>query len=315
MHVSRKDKSAEFDNGDSGRIPDFFIVGAPKCGTTSLYMWLKDHPDIYMPVKEPKLFSNDIDALRHLDLKKYMALFEAVDRGALVGEASVTYLASDVALKQIKALNSSAMIIVLLRNPVDLLISWHAQCLKTGVESVTSVEQAWKLIPERREGYKIPFACPWPAQLDYQRIASIGTQMKRLINIFPRSQIYVALLDDLSRNPRQIYLDVLDFLGLPDDGRTEFTAENIRVAYRLRWVNRLVKMISEGLRPTLDTVYKHLGISGTGLLGFAERLNQVAEYDSVQLSEDFLEELRIYFESEIRSVEEVLGVPLRSWRI
>src|SRR4051812_29453240 len=106
----------------SSRMPDFFIVGAPKCGTTALYEYLASHPYVFMPkTKDPHFFCEDMVGSRHAaDLKDYLALFSDAGPDQIVGEASVWYLFSEVAISKIFALRPDAKFIVMLRDPVEV---------------------------------------------------------------------------------------------------------------------------------------------------------------------------------------------------
>ena len=111
--------------------PDFFIVGAPKCGTTALYEYLRQHPAVFMPFhKEPLFFGDDLTRrYGRLTLHDYMRLFKDAKPGQRVGEASAWYLYSRSAAAEIKAYAPDAQIIVMVRNPVDMMYAEHSQVL------------------------------------------------------------------------------------------------------------------------------------------------------------------------------------------
>ena len=124
--------------------PNFFIIGAPKCGTTSMASWLSEHPSIYMsPVKEPHHYSGDFNYGDYRDLNKYLSLFkEANESHIAVGEASAWYLNSKKAIFNIEAENPNAKYIVLLRNPVEMAPSLHQQLIFSGKEDIKNFEEA-----------------------------------------------------------------------------------------------------------------------------------------------------------------------------
>lgn len=130
--------------------PNFFIVGAPKCGTTSLYEYLRSHPQVFMPEKkEPEHFSDDLDwrnvMLRHrvADRDDYLSLFDpAPAHAAAVGEASTWYLFSEAAAGAIHDFNPEARIIIMLRDPVKMMYSLHGQFLKDCNEVIEDFAQA-----------------------------------------------------------------------------------------------------------------------------------------------------------------------------
>src|SRR5215204_2818898 len=109
--------------------PDFFIVGAFKSGTTALYEYLRSHPQVFMPfLKEPHFFGDDLT--RHygrMSLSEYLALFRDAQPGQRVGEASTWYLYSTTVPGQIAEFSPQAQIIILLRNPVDVMYAQHSQ--------------------------------------------------------------------------------------------------------------------------------------------------------------------------------------------
>ncbi|NJL34400.1 MAG: sulfotransferase domain-containing protein [Chloroflexaceae bacterium] len=117
--------------------PDFFIVGAPKCGTTAMTDYLNQHPDVFVPVvKEPDFFGSDLTGRRYTtNLHTYLALFEP-GRGKLCGEGSTAYIISKQAAQEIYNFNPEAKIIIMIRNPVDMLYSLHNQVVYTGDESI-----------------------------------------------------------------------------------------------------------------------------------------------------------------------------------
>ena len=132
--------------------PSFFIIGAPKCGTTTLYSWLKSHPDIFMPGgKEPHFFAQNLSdrycRIRHHD--DYMALFDSARNDQCCGEASVLYSMHPQAIEAILEWSPVAKFIFMLRNPVDMAPSYHRQLLINLEEDIEDFEQAWHLQENR----------------------------------------------------------------------------------------------------------------------------------------------------------------------
>lgn len=124
--------------------PNFFIIGAPKCGTTSLAAWLAEHPQIFMsPIKEPQFFNKDV-GFPMKSLQAYEKLFKDASSGHIaVGEATVLYLYSKVAVRNILDYNPDAKFIVCLRNPVDMAYSLHEQWFFNGIEDIEDFKEAW----------------------------------------------------------------------------------------------------------------------------------------------------------------------------
>ena len=183
--------------------PNFFIVGAAKCGTTALYVYLRDHPRVFLsPVKEPRYFAEDMPNLMNRVAARddYLRLFKgANDRHIAVGEASPQYLYSAVAPAKIRAFNPDARIIAMLRNPVDMAWAAHAECLYWFVEEEPDFEKAWRLQGERRAGRCVPPLCKQVTMLLGAEVAMLGAQVERLLAVFPRDQVKFVLFEDFCR--------------------------------------------------------------------------------------------------------------------
>ena len=124
------------------RTPDFFIVGAPKCGTTAMYEWLQAHPDVFVPVKEIHYFGRDLAHRRpEVSAARYAELYEGVGE-RIAGDVAVWYLLSESAAEEIHALNPDARIIIMLRRPAEMLHSLHSQLVYSGDEDIEDFEEA-----------------------------------------------------------------------------------------------------------------------------------------------------------------------------
>src|ERR1017187_7380133 len=147
--------------------PDFVIVGAPKCGTTAAFATLQKHPQLFLPdIKEPHYFAYDFPGYRGVrTVEDYDRLFADAERKQLRGEASVSYLSSKEATAAILRRRPDAKFIALVRNPLDMFVSWHNQCLKALDEDEQDPERAWMLQSERAQGRRIPRLCKEPSFL------------------------------------------------------------------------------------------------------------------------------------------------------
>ena len=201
----------------SEKRPDFFIVGAPKCGTTALAQYLARHPDIYMPQKEMHFFGSDLDFKRQFyrrDLKSYLAEFNRWNGQSRTGEASVWYLFSRQAAAEIKAFNPEASIIILLREPASMLYSLYYQFLFDGNEYLPSFEEALEAEHDRAVGRRIGRLAYLPSALAYRSTALFTDQVRRYFDIFGRERVHVIIYDDLAADTARTYRDTLDFLGV-----------------------------------------------------------------------------------------------------
>jgi hypothetical protein len=155
--------------------PNFFIIGAPKSGTTSLANYLSAHPEVHFSdPKEPKYFHSDFHPEHRyaLDEGGYLGCFDPgeMSRCSAVGEGTVWYLYSEVAVSRILEFNPEARLIAMLRNPVDLAYSLHSQLLYGGHENLESFEEAWRAQEDRAQGRSS--MARWPSWADSSSTSS-----------------------------------------------------------------------------------------------------------------------------------------------
>jgi len=227
--------------------PNVFILGAPKCGTTSLADWLAEHPQVYFsPIKEPYFFNYDYGFRRPWRLERYERLFEgAGESHRAVCEASTRYLYSRTAVPAILAYADAPKFIVMLRNPVRMAPSLHEQAVFSGAEDEEDFVRAWRLQRERLYYASVPKHCRDPQVLQYGTLCKLGEQLERLYRQVPREQVHVIHLEDMQADPRGEYRRLLDFLGLDDDGRETFPVANQAKARRLPWLMHGVQRTNE----------------------------------------------------------------------
>jgi hypothetical protein len=207
-------------------IPDFFIVGHPKCGTTALYLSLRRHPQIFMPdVKEPRYFATDLrsrfparsPAARALHtLDGYLALFDEAMPGQRVGEASPQYLRSRAAPGNIAEIAPAARIIAILREPASFLRSFHMQMVSSTVETQRDLRKAMALEEARRQGRRIPRRSHHPDALQYSDHVRYVEQLRRYHSTFAPENVLVLIYDDFRRDNDATIRKVLRFLEVDD---------------------------------------------------------------------------------------------------
>jgi hypothetical protein len=297
-------------------IPDFFIVGAPKCGTTALSTYLREHTNVFMSwPKEPHFLADDFTHYKRQlpDRESYLRLFDGAEaRHGAIGEASVWYLYSQVAMENIKKLNPAARIIAMLRNPVTMVPSLHAQLKWTLDEDCSDLVAAWRLQARRTLGLCLPARCREPAFLQYGAVAAYSKQVRRLYDLFACDQVKIILFDDFVADPGGVYRETLAFLGLPDDRRVDFAKINARRKHRNNVVARLTQR-PPGLVMALSAGAKRvLGMERLGIIKKLQTFNCVSH--KARISEAFKRELDDYFAADIRDLESILDRPLTVWR-
>ncbi len=225
------------------RKPDFFIVGAPKCGTTAMTQYLRQHPDIYMPrKKELHFFGSDLESAWFTrDEDAYLGWFTAVAAEKRVGEASVWYLYSQKAAVEIHAFAPHAQIIIMLRNPVDMLYSQHSQFLYNGNEDIPDFMAALAAEPDRKQGRRIPPQAHLVEGLFYRETARYTEQVKRYFDTFGRENVHIIIFDDFKADTAQVYRETLRFLGVDDTFFPELTVVNPGKTVRSRRMENVLR--------------------------------------------------------------------------
>jgi hypothetical protein len=296
--------------------PNFFIVGAPKCGTTALFEYLRPHPNIFLSkVKEPHFFATDLGDYPQVKTPEaYAALFaDRTERHHRVGEASVYYLRSSVALANIRAFNPDAKIIAMFRNPADMVHSLHSQLLYVSEESEADFEAAWRLQARRDQGLDLPRGSRGSFLVQYMEVGRFGTQAERLLSIFPREQVKIILYDDFAASPRDVYGDVINFLGLPHDNRTAFPRVNDNKRAKVSWLRDFMRKPPPTLRSTYRSLKETVG--GIGVVALKKKimdLNTVNERRP-PLSPEFRAELVESFRDEVGLLSRILNRDLSHW--
>lgn len=220
-----------------------FILGAAKCGTTSLAHWLAEHPAIHMSrIKEPHFFNTDMTNRTITRQADYDALFADAPSGTRVlAEASTWYLYSDAAVPNILCAHPDARFIAMTRDSVEMAISlFHHNRFKCH-EPLETMEAAWAAQERRARGEDLPKDCEEPAFLQYRDACNLEPLLARLRRRVQAERLLVLALEDLRADPRAAYLSVVDFLGLPDDGRTDFPARNEAREVRSLVLRRVLK--------------------------------------------------------------------------
>ena len=145
------------------------------------------------------------------------------------------YLYSRVGIARLRERFESARLIVILGSPIDLVDAFHAQLRYALAEDQPQLAAAWELQDKRAQGASLPSCCPESKLRQYRRVALLGDQVRRLVAAVPSEHVHIVVFDNLARDSRAGYLQILEFLGLQDDGRVDFPAVNAQRAHRLRW--------------------------------------------------------------------------------
>ena len=268
--------------------PNFFIIGAPKCGTSSLASWLSEHPEVYMSqVKEPHFYSTDLNNSSIKDYEQYKSLFFNVKNiHKAIGEASTWYLYSKNAIDNIEKEYLEVKYIVMSRDPVDMCHSLYHHNVRVLHEDQNSFKKAWSLQKERDIGANIPFTCEVPEYLQYYKACSLGSLLKRLYSKVESERILHITLENIKDNPQKEYLRVLKFLKISDDKRDSFPVLNEAGTYRNKYLQILLQKCAK-IKKTLG-IQKGFGFSKVNRI--KKDKDKIPEYLKEELDEIFKEE-------------------------
>ena len=316
--------------GDLDRF--VFIVGAPRCGTTTLAQFLKEHPAVSFPIiKEPHYFAqNDLRGLSDHDLRdrveeEYLGPFFRRDTSLRIGaDASVTYLYTPEQLEPVLRLWPDSRFIVALRNPLAMLPSLHGRLVYVGVEPVGKFEEAWAAARGRLARGRALSGLVDPLWLRYDEAARFATYLERLFSVVGRERCLVMILDDMVANPSEQYRRFMDFVDL-EPVRTEgFEVHRAGRGVRSLWLQRMLKRPNILLRRSAANGKKAQPINlltGNGsvtlnmILAVRRqmlRLNRT-QRGPAPISASIQAEICSHFEQEVERLTSLIGRDLTHW--
>jgi hypothetical protein len=303
-------------------IPNLFLVGAPKCGTTSLHLWLSQHPEIFMSrEKEPWFLCTDkrreadeyngrpTPEFKYRTEKDYFSLFEKASTEKYIGESSTKYFISEEAVENIYRLNQKASIIIALRDPIDFLRSTHSEAVKGGIENIENFEKALREEENRKQHQNMPNKVVCPSDLFYTEQVRFSEYIKNYQKYFPNEQIKIVVLEEIKKDPINIYQEILNFLKVDDIQFTpEFNIYNSNAKIRSKRLNNFIKnskYVKQTVRSILpDTIRKKI----TSAL---ENLNKRTA-QRPPLSAETKKELMVKLEPEVEKLIEITGKDLKT---
>ncbi len=264
-----------------------------------MYSYLRQHPEIWVSVhKEPHFFGSDLTplpgAIREEPL--YHELFAGAGDRPRAGEASVWYLLSERAPFEIRAFAPSARIIILLREPAQMIHSLHALFTRTGNEDLSTFEEALAAEPERREGRRIPPGAYLPEGLLYTHVAQYAAKVERYFEVFGRENVHCILFDDLVRDTAAVYRRTLEFLGVDPGFAAELDPRRANERARMLAIRQLTRTSPEVRR---RIQFKEIRLHDGG--------------PRVPLSAGLAARLREHFTEDVARLGSLLGRDLGAW--
>lgn len=302
------------------KIPNFFLVGGAKCGTTALNQYLSAHSDIFVSNKEMHYFGSDLNfgpQFYRRDRKSYLGEFEGWNGQDCVGETSVWYLYSQKAAAEIKAFNPESRIIIMLREPTSTLYSLYHQFRCDGNEHLPTFEEALAAETDRRAGRSIARQAYFPTGLLYRSIPRYAEQVKRYFDAFGRERVHVIIYDDFAADTSGSFLKTLEFLGVcprrinPEVDFGVVNGNQTVKSHALRSLlqDPLVRGTVIALRSRLPKpIFGMIQKAGLKLSAFNVRAEKRTEF-----SPELQRTLRREFAPEIERLSDLLGRDLTHW--
>ena len=298
--------------------PRLFIVGAPKCGTSAMCSYLAAHPQVYMARKEMHFFGSDLRFGRQFyrrDREAYLAEFKGWAGQLWAGEASVWYLLSKLAARELHDFNPDARIIVMLRSPTEMLYSLYHQFRFDGNEPLPSFEGALDAEEARAAGHGSGRQTYLAQGLAYRQVARYAEQVQRYLEAFGSDHVHIILYDDFAGDVAQVFHETLEFLDLDASlGPREFKVVNGNKSVRHSSLRALMHdplvrsaaiAIRPWLPPSLFAVLQHIDSR-------LRRSNTRLE-TRPPLSEAIRCRLQREFAPEVRKLGDLLGRDLSHW--
>lgn len=302
------------------RIPNLFIVGHPRSGTSSLHYYLKQHPDIFMTaIKEPNFFArdfrNDSDNFHKKKLyfpyrseSQYLSLYKKWTDERIAGEATATNLCSKVSAREISRFNPASKIIMMFREPVEFLHSFHSAARFALGEHLEDFKTAIAAEKDRRKGRDFGKRVITPSWLFYSEFVKYSEQIERFRSYFDQEQIKIIIFDDFKTNTPLIYREVLQFLSVDPNFSPDFDIVNPNK--QLRWpLLKKYTLDSPYFRKTLRMLFS--SDTYAGLKDFYK--NKLVKYKPRQpLEEAFKLKLMQQFKPEVEKLSDFLKKDLVS---
>ena len=299
----------------SERLPNFIVVGAPKCGTTSLYHYLRQHPQIFLPArKELHYFSfrfmerllagpgdANILATSCRTFEDYAAYYAPASDATARGDISPSYFYFTDVCQEIRERLGNPKIIIMLRDPVQKAFSQYMHLIRDGRETL-ELNAALAEEPRRIE---LGYAAMWR----YAESSLYTARTRRFMDEFGRDHVKVILFDDLVRNPAQVLQDTFRFLGVDPAAQVRHESVYNRSGVpRSRWMAHLIS------KPNIITSIARtvLPLSLTGRV--KDALQRANTGGKLRLDAAAKGYLQSYFDADLAQLEQLLGKPI-PWRV
>ncbi|MCA0849965.1 sulfotransferase family protein [Salipiger thiooxidans] len=282
-----------------GRGPNLFILGAPKCGTTSMAAYLQQHPEV--AVSEPKetRYYGPYTDVASMTPEAYCESMAHKPGARYRCDATPAYLSDSGTVARIAAENPDARYIVMVRDQADLAFSLHQEFRLSGSETIADFEEAWRACDARRAGKRVPVTCGDARRLLYDHRASVGKQLAEVLQIIPRERIMIIEMNALRADIAAVWEALCGFLEIEHCTDVDFTAQNLRKTIRFPILLQASAMAFR--------LKRRLGIRGG--MGVGRALKSAAApvaSERESLSPELRAELQTFFAEDSRLLEQAM---------
>lgn len=290
------------------RYPDFFVVGAAKCGTTSLVNMLKQHPDIFIPnFKEPFYYTTGFGVD---NVEEYVSLYEGVSKSHMCGDATTAYLFERESAIKIKSDVPNAYIIILLRNPSDMAYSFWQYNTTHGCENLPFIDAISEHARAYRKSDKFKDECSdWWCNYLYTERAKYYQQVKNYIEIFGHEKVKIIIFERFIKEPKLVCSDLFRFLNVDDSFEPEIMKSNEGGEMRFSWIKWLRNQKYPFLKKLIPL---HVRAS---MRRFTRDINVKKEKQKVRMDLKTRQICNDCFESDINELRSFLGDDIVEWNI
>ncbi|WP_158971895.1 sulfotransferase family protein [Chachezhania sediminis] len=301
------------------RKPNVFLLGAPKCGTTNLVRALEQHSKVFLPYpKETGFWATDLVRDKGVSniqtLEDYLALFAVAPAGKThLIDGSVVHLYSEAAVPNILEFNPDARFIIMLRNPVEQVQSWHQEQVFNLNEDERDFWAAWSLQEQREKGERLPATVGEPGRIIYGKYCSLGDQLERAMAHIPEGRLLVGFIDDIRADAPGFYRSVSDFLGLEDEDLSDIGVVKASHQHRFQGLARFYQSPPPAIAPAVRGLKKWLRTGNGGTLKAVKGM-LTKDLKRARLSPEQLAELHRVFDPQTDKIERLTGRDLSHWK-
>lgn len=303
--------------------PNFFVVGEPKSGTTSLHEFFSQHPQITMSrVKEPYYFCTDLHAesdqfhgkklyFKYREKNKYLSIFNQDKKYEVVGESSTFYIWSKNAAENIYNYDRKSKILIFLRNPIHFIHSLHSHWVVETYENLCDFEDALSAEADRKTNWKkIPPRAYFPSMLYYTSMVDYAGQVGRFLKRFDHQQVKIVLFETFQKNNEKIFKEILNFLEVDTSFKPDFKRLNTSKKPRIKTLNYLAQNVY--FLETMKTILPY------GLHAQIKKIGQSMLWKKThrkEITTKVYDELAKKFRKDVEAMSDVLHMDLKKeWK-